>query len=527
VPPSDCSFVALTYVWGGTDQVKLSRETTTTLSRNGGLDEFWSGLSTTLRDAILVCAKLHERYLWTDSLCIMQDSSRDMKLQILRMRYIYAAAKCTIAAVSAENADSGLLGITTTRASVFKSQDELAALVKASPWSTRAWCYQEKVLSHRLILFTSHGIYLQCQQGSYTTMGCKLSSGPTPTLNEYNSCGSLLSIRPGEEMNSFLFSVQHYSQRNVTHPQDKMNAFNGITQRYTGGMDGDWASTLYGLPICAFDQAFCWRTSKHEPSKRNRHFPSWSWMGWDNVVSFDWQMLNEARTKQMLYNGFETEKPKSNDRQRLSQVRKPISKEDTFGFPSAFAGGYRNSQEQTFRASVARLLIAPEAEELEGSNGLFSVYSTCCSQKRPPTPPKRVTVSEMLDRPLPSIKFLDAGTMAYPSVPTVKQAIEDYDVTQHKSHTDCEARSQLGAIWLDVDWRKQQPLICVMDFVALAGAKNKERPGQWIITLLMLVHCMEKNGHVWARERVQIMDCNIEQSYWLRVRGKAEMIKLV
>lgn len=157
-PPANCSFVALTYVWGGTDQAKLNQETAPILRRNGGLDELWSELSTTARDAGLACKRLNERYLWIDSLCIMQDSCREVRLQIPWMRDIYAAAKCTIAAVSAKDADTGLLGTGTICESVLETEGEPTALVKASPWSTRAWCYQENVLSHRLILFTSHGI---------------------------------------------------------------------------------------------------------------------------------------------------------------------------------------------------------------------------------------------------------------------------------------------------------------------------------------------------------------------------------
>ena len=78
--------------------------------RDGGLDIAWTKLSMTIRDAIFVCEQLGERYLWADVLCIVQDSAQDMELQILRMRQIYSTAKCTITAVSAETADSGLLG---------------------------------------------------------------------------------------------------------------------------------------------------------------------------------------------------------------------------------------------------------------------------------------------------------------------------------------------------------------------------------------------------------------------------------
>ncbi|KAH8891766.1 HET-domain-containing protein, partial [Thozetella sp. PMI_491] len=161
--PDDCSFVALTYVWGGVNQPKLTENTAPLLMRDGGLRTIWAKIPATVRDAIEVCEKLGERYLWVDALCIMQDSVQDMKIQILRMREIYSAAKCTIAAVSGETADEGLLGSPPSKdPNSFDSLQSLETFLKTSPWSSRAWCYQEKVLSHRMILFTSTGVYMQC-----------------------------------------------------------------------------------------------------------------------------------------------------------------------------------------------------------------------------------------------------------------------------------------------------------------------------------------------------------------------------
>ncbi|KAH8587897.1 hypothetical protein B0O99DRAFT_526035, partial [Bisporella sp. PMI_857] len=131
---------------------------------------------TTLQDAIIVCKKIEERYLWIDALCIMQESVRDMKLQILRMRQIYAAAKCTIVAVSADMAGSGLLGggpANNTLCCI--SEGCHNSLLDSSPWSSHAWCYQEKILSHRAILFTSGGIYTQCQSITVDMNGMPLA----------------------------------------------------------------------------------------------------------------------------------------------------------------------------------------------------------------------------------------------------------------------------------------------------------------------------------------------------------------
>ena len=211
--PDVLSFVVLSYVWGGVDQPKLTAVTAPTLMQDSGLDVLWDRIPATIRDAITVCEKLGERYLWVDALCIMQDSLRDMKIQILRMRQIYSAAKVTIIAASAESAESGLIqgtrGIETADG---ESLESFYQFIEDCPWSTRAWCYQEKVLSHRAIFFTSAGIYLQCQNGTFTDEGHLLPRNKKrASPAKFNIVGGMLSIPPGADLESYLSAVEYFS----------------------------------------------------------------------------------------------------------------------------------------------------------------------------------------------------------------------------------------------------------------------------------------------------------------------------
>ena len=213
--PPQCSFIALTYVWGKVQQPKLTEKTAPLLMREGGLETIWSQIPMTIRDAIVVSQELGERYLWVDALCITQDSERDMMIQILRMRQIYSAAKCTIAAVSSDSADAGLLGATMTSTANFSKPcdtiEELEQLLELAPWSSRAWCYQEKVLSHRIIMFTSRGIYLHCQEGVLHADGLALKRGNNTEGSEgsikFDAVGGMLFVAPGEELESYISAV--------------------------------------------------------------------------------------------------------------------------------------------------------------------------------------------------------------------------------------------------------------------------------------------------------------------------------
>ncbi|SPO01535.1 uncharacterized protein DNG_04208 [Cephalotrichum gorgonifer] len=553
VPP----FVALSYVWGG-DQLKLTSSTAALLKGEAGLDKVWASIPTTIRDAILVCEELGERYLWVDALCIMQDSVKDKKLQVLRMRQIYASAKCTIASVSGTAAKEGLLPpkANGSNATECKSEAELDELLDKAPWSTRAWCYQEKVLSHRMIFFTTLGIYLQCQGGTFGSRGALLPPRPGGSGREFDQVGAMLvpSSSSADDLESYLSAVEYFSQRKLTIKDDKMNAFQGVLQRYRGSMDGQDSSFSFGLPICAFDQTFCWRTTRHDPAARNDSFPSWSWLGWDEPVAFDREMVKHARTSQMIYH-----ENNANSNPEWHRVRKPanasiIVSQRSFGFPASSNPLFYNAPSRSLAASMADLRIGKSPIDTNGSNGLYPVYGMKCSQQPPPpidAQPKVMTLADFFMMPMPEIKWMDDETAAAPSRPAEKQTSKEYDVGEHAGHHDCEAQVPLGHIWLDETWREGQPENCVMEFMAIHGEKEERSDGddhiregvdgdqggtdedgkhdgdRWTITMLMLTQRMAKKGSFWANERVQVMDCRLTEEEWARTGADQKDIKMV
>jgi hypothetical protein len=57
----------------------------------------------TYQDAISVTRRLGIKYLWIDSLCIVQDDEADVRMQIARMGSIYGNSYFTIAADALQN----------------------------------------------------------------------------------------------------------------------------------------------------------------------------------------------------------------------------------------------------------------------------------------------------------------------------------------------------------------------------------------------------------------------------------------
>ena len=109
--PTDCKYLVLSYVWGSVDVFKLTQANLILLQTQGGLTKVWSILPKTVRDAITVTSVLSFRYIWIDSLCIIQDSCSDKQTSIPCMHLIYERAFMSIIAASGRDADAGLPGV--------------------------------------------------------------------------------------------------------------------------------------------------------------------------------------------------------------------------------------------------------------------------------------------------------------------------------------------------------------------------------------------------------------------------------
>ena len=89
-------YVALSYVWGNSVQVTLEEKHVPRLRTEGGLCDRYADIGTTIKDAMYLCERIGEQYLWVDGLCIKQDDEDDKARQICNMNQIYSCAVLTI-----------------------------------------------------------------------------------------------------------------------------------------------------------------------------------------------------------------------------------------------------------------------------------------------------------------------------------------------------------------------------------------------------------------------------------------------
>jgi len=134
----------------------------------------------TFRDAIRVTRELDKRYLWIDSLCIIQGEGGDWETESKKMEAVFKGTYCTIAATSAEDSNKGFLNrrleeedsqyVMVPNSSQGKIYvctliDDFPGDVEEGFLNKRAWVLQEQALSRRTIHFTKRQTYWECGGG--------------------------------------------------------------------------------------------------------------------------------------------------------------------------------------------------------------------------------------------------------------------------------------------------------------------------------------------------------------------------
>lgn len=106
-----CRYVALSYMWGRVETVKLLAQNKDQLMAHAGLLAFRNRLPRTINDAIDLLRTIGEQYLWVDSICLLQDDADEMGDAIGKMHLVYKGAVFTILAGAGQDANAGLPGV--------------------------------------------------------------------------------------------------------------------------------------------------------------------------------------------------------------------------------------------------------------------------------------------------------------------------------------------------------------------------------------------------------------------------------
>ncbi|OAL40149.1 hypothetical protein AYO20_00569 [Fonsecaea nubica] len=289
--PQSSRYVALSYLWGKNfAQLFTTSKNLPKLSQPGALEK--EKLPRTIKDAIKLTKMLQEKYLWTDSLALLHDDGFQYHDD-----WVYARAALTVVAGSGKDANAGLPGVRKESRTFHQEIEEVKPgmrlmvchlaedYISTSQWDSRAWTFQERMLSRRCLLFVNGRIYYQCRRTTF----CEDMEMPRSNGWSLDSIDMPTRIFREKPFVQFTSAVELYTRRELTNPNDILNAFEGV-QLVLEKRIGD--RIFYGALETMLDPSLLWESTKR--LFRRPGFPSWSWSGW--VGEIQWKYTEVARS---------------------------------------------------------------------------------------------------------------------------------------------------------------------------------------------------------------------------------------
>lgn len=314
------TYIALSYCWPRGKQATLNTSNEGSISRPGSLRSLQ--LSDLIKDAIQAVCYLGERYLWIDSLCIVQDAEQDVKSQLSQMDTIYREATLTMVVASSSESDLGcgipgisdlksrtpLREVTVRGLRFVEGPEHLWDTLPRTRWSSRAWTFQEYLLSKRLLVFMPNQAYFMCDGATFLegiidhvcmTHGVIEEQKLTPCCSRTFTDADFDGPPTDRSMNyhnTYADLLEDYTEKQMSFESDILKAARGLLALLSREYN---VRFLCGLPVPNLLGYFAtW--SPNGPLVRRASGdmeippPSWSWAGWRGPVAYlDTSFLGE------------------------------------------------------------------------------------------------------------------------------------------------------------------------------------------------------------------------------------------
>ncbi|KAK4197113.1 HET-domain-containing protein [Triangularia verruculosa] len=304
--PQGARYATLSYVWGQGKKFMTVKSNLQSLETPLALatPEYMTLIPATIRDAIHITKEIGMRYLWVDSLCIVQDAFETKGAAIQAMDMVYSAADLVIMAAGSEHADAGIAGVYPGTRGAGQVIEEigpgfrLAARtryqdsLKKTAYSTRAWTYQESHFALRALIFINGCAVFRCQNND------AWEEHIFEPENEMSGEGRASRSSERNDIGQYEGLMQEYSSRVLSFQADIYNAFAGVSRQIKCQLDTD---ICHGLPTIYFDWFLLWRPLSLQSRRLLETTgqpvgPSWSWSGW---VGCSWSHIWDWYTRRI------------------------------------------------------------------------------------------------------------------------------------------------------------------------------------------------------------------------------------
>ncbi|KAJ4294144.1 hypothetical protein N0V90_007834 [Kalmusia sp. IMI 367209] len=291
-------YLALSHRWGSPTTNTLFRTLKSNLATYKEAIQV-ADLPKTFEQAVKISRKMDIRYLWIDSLCIVQDDPEDWDHESRLMEQVFSSAYVTIAATCASGTNDGFLKTRPERQSVKMAKrdssyfvceaiDSFYQDVDQADLNKRGWVLQERALSRRTIHFTETQCYWECGGGVRCETLTKMKNRRASFLGDADFPRSVESDVKGMKIEFFQDLYSKYSKLALTFCADRPIAIRGLERRIIQSLDTKGAYGVFDIPY--FHRCLLWKRSGTMLKKitmfRGDVIPSWSWMAYEGGIDY-------------------------------------------------------------------------------------------------------------------------------------------------------------------------------------------------------------------------------------------------
>jgi hypothetical protein len=343
-------------VWGKTQIITTTASTLAERMEGIAMES----LSNIFRDAVEVARQMNVRYLWIDSLCIIQNDLVDWEKESAKMGSYYSNALFNIAAVSSTDGSGGLFTshnppevtpcpitvVFPSKVSIREGKKIEGFLRPSSSWDPvlqvagfqrpplwqRAWVLQERLLSSRLLMFSNMQMSWKCRQEEASESvpeGSQQHAGMTGTdgmlrivlmgLKKFSLSAQVMvqqsvDYGEGEEeketayeygteeeliqvYNAWYDLVSLYTKCALTNASDIFPAISGIASCIAVATQDRYVAGLWARD---FHRGLLWSapdSTNSKPDLRQYRAPSWSWASLAATSNFYVRQISQKGIK--------------------------------------------------------------------------------------------------------------------------------------------------------------------------------------------------------------------------------------
>lgn len=272
-------------------------------------------LPRTFQDAVYIVRSLGGRYLWIDSLCIIQDSIEDWQHESSLMGDVYSYGRCNLSALISKDSSVGMIykrqpmeifPVQTKPKTAGEEQEPQAYMcdpdiwwhgIDKAPLTQRGWALQERLLSSCNLHFGENQIFWEC----VAHRACEAFPSRFPHLLEQlarqqpikQAAGELLRLSSGtvpcslddlsHPLHLWNAVVELYSKGQLSFGSDKLIALGGLAAISHPKFSNNYLAGLW-QEFLPFQLLWFPQYTRLRPLPLVYRAPTWSWAAVDTEI---------------------------------------------------------------------------------------------------------------------------------------------------------------------------------------------------------------------------------------------------